>query len=55
MLSGSHHKVLVWIGPGGPVNGGETGFDEAEEWSAGLREVRITLDNVHAWTNPDQI
>jgi VWFA-related protein len=26
------HKVVVWIGPGWPVNGGEIGFDEATEF-----------------------
>ncbi len=47
-------KVLVWIGPGWPVNGGDIGFDEATELSTRLREARITLDNVNAWPNPDQ-
>ena len=47
-------KVVVWIGPGWPVNGGENGFDEATELSTRLREARITLDNVDAWPNPNQ-
>ena len=46
------HKVVVWIGPGWPVNGGENGFDEATELSTRLREARITLDNVNVWLNP---
>ena len=45
-------KVVVWIGPGWPVNGGEVGFDEATEFSTRLREARITLDNVNVWPNP---
>ncbi len=48
------HKVVVWISPGWPVNGGDVGFDEATELSTRLREARITLDNVNAWPNPDQ-
>jgi VWFA-related protein len=48
------HKVVVWIGPGWPVNGSDMGFDEATELSTRLREARITLDNVNAWPNPDQ-
>ena len=48
-------KVLVWIGPGWPVNGGEVGFDEATELSTRLREARITLDNVNVWPNPDPV
>lgn len=48
------HKVVVWIGPGWPVNGGDIGFDEATELSTRLREARITLDNVNVWPNPDQ-
>ena len=47
-------KVVVWISPGRPVNGGDIGFDEATELSTRLREARITLDNVNAWPNPDQ-
>jgi VWFA-related protein len=47
-------KVVVWISPGWPVNGGDIGFDEATELSTRLREARITLDNVNAWPNPDQ-
>jgi VWFA-related protein len=46
-------KVVVWIGPGWPVNGGDIGFDEATELSARLREARITLDNV-VGPNPEQ-
>jgi VWFA-related protein len=48
------HKVVMWIGPGWHVNGGEVGFDEATELSTRLREARITLDNVTVWPNPDQ-
>lgn len=46
------HKVLVWIGPGWPVNGGQVGFNEATEFSTRLREARITLNNVNAWLDP---
>jgi VWFA-related protein len=46
-------KVVVWIGPGWPVNGGDVGFDEATELSTRLREARITLNNVNVWLNPD--
>jgi VWFA-related protein len=49
------HKVVVWIGPGWPVNGGDTGFDEATELSTRLREARITLDNVNVRPNPDPV
>ncbi|HEY1895032.1 MAG TPA: VWA domain-containing protein [Terracidiphilus sp.] len=45
-------KVVVWIGPGWPVNGGNISFDEATELSTRLREARITLDNVNVWLNP---
>jgi len=48
------HKVVVWIGPGWPVNGGDIGFDGATELSTRLREARITLDNVNVWPNPNQ-
>jgi len=47
-------KVVVWIGPGWPVNGGEVSFDEATELSTRLREARITLDNANVWLNPVQ-
>jgi VWFA-related protein len=47
-------KVVVWISPGWPVNGGDIGFDEATELSTRLREASITLDNVNVWPNPDQ-
>jgi hypothetical protein len=47
-------KVVVWISPGWPVNGGDFGFDGATEMSTRLREARITLDNVNVWPNPDQ-
>jgi len=40
-------KVVVWIGPGWPVNGGDNSFDDATELSTRLREARITLDNVN--------
>jgi VWFA-related protein len=46
------HKVLVWIGPGWPVNGGDVSFDEATELSTRLREARITLDNLNVWLSP---
>jgi hypothetical protein len=46
------HKVVVWIGPGWPVNGGDISFDEATELSTRLREARITLDNLNVWLNP---
>ncbi len=45
-------KVVVWIGPGWPVNGGDMSFDEATELSTRLREARITLDNLNVWLNP---
>ena len=47
-------KVVVWISPGWPVNGGDIGFDEATELSTRLREARITLDNIDVWPNLDQ-
>jgi VWFA-related protein len=47
-------KVLVWISPGWPANGGDIAFDDATELSTRLREARITLDNVNVWPNPDQ-
>jgi len=50
----SGRKVVVWISPGWPVNGGNNGFDEATELSTRLREARITLDNVNPWPNPEQ-
>ena len=46
------HKILVWIGPGWPVNGGDVSFDEATEFSTRLREARITLDNLNVWLSP---
>jgi VWFA-related protein len=46
-------KVLVWIGPGWPMNGGDNGFDNATELSTRLREARITLDTVTVWPNSD--
>jgi len=46
------HKVVVWIGLGWPVNGGDISFDEATELSTRLRETRITLDNLNVWLNP---
>jgi VWFA-related protein len=46
------HKVVVWIGPGWPVNWGDVSFDDATELSTRLRETRITLNNVNAWLNP---
>jgi len=46
------HKVVVWIGPGWPVNGGQTAFNDATEFSTRLREARITLDNVNVWLDP---
>jgi VWFA-related protein len=44
-------KVVVWIGPGWPVSGGNIAFDDATELSTRLREARITLDNVNVWLN----
>lgn len=46
------HKVVLWIGPGWPVNGGDTSFDDATELSTRLLEARITLDNLNVWLNP---
>jgi VWFA-related protein len=46
------HKVVVWIGPGWPVDHGDSGFDQATELSTRLREARITLDNANVWLNP---
>ena len=46
-------KVAVWIGPGWPVRGGDSDFDEITELSTRLREARITLDSVTVWPNPD--
>jgi VWFA-related protein len=48
------HKIVMWIGPGWTVSGGDIGFDEATELSTRLREARITLDNVNVWPNPEQ-
>ncbi len=48
------HKVVVWIGPGWPVDGGDMGFDGATELSTRLREARIMLDNVNVGKNPEQ-
>lgn len=48
------HKVVVWIGPGWPVNSGDTGFDDATELSTRLREARITVDNIDVWPDPHQ-
>jgi VWFA-related protein len=47
-------KVAVWIGPGWPVQGGDSNFNQITELSTRLREARITLDNVNVWPNPDQ-
>lgn len=46
-------KVLVWISPGWPVNGGDNGFDEATELSTRLRDARIAVDSVNIWPEPD--
>ena len=62
-------KVVVWIGPGWPVNsvarltpgasvtvyhfGNIVSFDDATELSTRLREARITLDNVNVRPSPD--
>ena len=40
-------KIVAWIGPGWPVNGGKISFDDATELSTRLREARITLDNIN--------
>jgi hypothetical protein len=45
-------KVLVWIGPGWPVNGGQVAFNDATEFSTRLLEARITLDNLNVWLDP---
>ena len=45
-------KVVVWIGPGWPVNGGNRSFDVATELSTRLREARIMLDNVNVRPDP---
>jgi VWFA-related protein len=47
-------KVVVWIGPGWPVHGGDIAFDDATELSTRLREARITLDNINVWPNLDE-
>ncbi len=47
-------KIVVWIGPGWPVNGSDIRFDEVTELYTRLREARITLDNVNVWPIPDQ-
>jgi VWFA-related protein len=47
-------KVVIWIGPGWPVRGGDIAFDDATELSTRLREARITLDNINVWPNPEQ-
>ena len=45
-------KVVMWFGPGWPVNGGNVGFYEATELSTRLRDARITLDNANVWLTP---
>jgi VWFA-related protein len=47
-------KVAIWIGPGWPLIDGDMSFDEATELSTRLREARITLDSVDAWSSPDR-
>lgn len=40
-------KVLIWIGPGWPVQGtADSDFDDITELSTRLREARITVDNL---------
>jgi VWFA-related protein len=46
-------KIVVWIGPGWPVNGGSVSFDDATELSTRLREARITLENVNVRPPPE--
>lgn len=46
-------KVLVWVGPGWPVDAGNNGLEEATELSTRLREARITVENVNVWWNPE--
>lgn len=49
------HKLLLWIGPGWPVQaGGDSSFDEIVEFSTRLREARIQLDSITAWSAPDR-
>lgn len=48
------HKLLLWIGPGWPVQaGGNSSFDEIVEFSTRLREARVQLDSITAWPAPD--
>jgi VWFA-related protein len=47
-------KLVVWMGYGWPLSGQRRDqiFEEITEFSARLREARITLYRVNAWTNP---
>jgi VWFA-related protein len=48
-------KVLIWIGPGWPVQGtADSDFDDITELSTRLREARITLENLTMGPSPDQ-
>jgi hypothetical protein len=48
-------KLLFWIGPGWPVDGGgcDISFDSVTELSTRMREARITLWSVTAWPYRD--
>jgi VWFA-related protein len=47
-------KVLLWVGPGWPVQaGGQSDFGEIVELATRLREARITLSSVTAWPYPE--
>ncbi|UWZ83406.1 VWA domain-containing protein [Occallatibacter riparius] len=50
-------KIMVWIGPGWPVNGGYNSFYDFVELSTRLREARITVDSINvgldALSRPD--
>jgi VWFA-related protein len=40
-------KIVIWIGPGWPVTGGDNSFFEFTELSTRLREARMTLDSIN--------
>ena len=42
-------KLLIWIGFGWPLDGGENSLDWITEFSTRLREARITLSSVTSW------
>ena len=45
-------KLMVWLGGGWPVGGGEDGFDWITEFSTRLREARIALSSATSWPYP---